>query len=76
MRNRMKGMALMTAMMAAAAGSDDLFGRPRREPAKQRTPTPRAKQPARQLREFTIKGEKVMAYSKKDAVIRLKHQKK
>lgn len=74
--SRMKSILLMTAMMAAAAGSDDLFGRPRREPAKQRTPSLRAKQPVRQLREFTIKGEKVMAYSKKDAVIRLRHQKK
>ena len=30
----------------------------------------------RQLREFSIKGHKVMAYSKKDAITRLKHQKK
>lgn len=27
----------------------------------------------RQLREFTVKGQKVMAYSKKDAIIRLRH---
>lgn len=31
---------------------------------------------SRQLREFSIKGRKVMAYSKKDAITRLKHQKK
>ena len=31
---------------------------------------------SRQLREFSIKGNKVMAYSKKDAITRLKHQKK
>ena len=31
---------------------------------------------SRQLREFSIKGHKVMAYSKKDAITRLKHQKK
>ena len=30
----------------------------------------------RQLREFSIKGHKVMAFSKKDAITRLKHQKK
>ena len=30
----------------------------------------------RQLREFSIKGNKVMAFSKKDAITRLKHQKK
>lgn len=31
---------------------------------------------SRQLREFSIKGHKVMAYSRKDAITRLKHQKK
>ena len=30
----------------------------------------------RQLREFSIKGHKIMAYSKKDAIPRLKHLKK
>lgn len=30
---------------------------------------------SRQLREFSIKGHKIMAYSKKDAITRLKHQK-
>ena len=29
----------------------------------------------RELREFTVKGKKVMAYSKKDAITRLKHSK-
>ena len=31
---------------------------------------------SRQLREFSIKGYKIMAYSRKDAITRLKHQKK
>jgi hypothetical protein len=31
---------------------------------------------SRQLREFSIKGYKIMAYSKKDAITRLKHLKK
>lgn len=34
------------------------------------------KKDSRQLREFSIKGHKVMAYSKKDAITRLKLQKK
>lgn len=34
------------------------------------------KEPHRELREFSIKGYKVMAYSRKDAITRLKHQKK
>ena len=29
----------------------------------------------RELKEFCIKGEKVMAYSRKDAIVRLKHKK-
>lgn len=33
-------------------------------------------EPHRELKEFSIKGRKVMAYSKKDAITRLKHQKK
>lgn len=28
-----------------------------------------------ELREFCIKGQKIMAYSRKDAIIRLKHKK-
>lgn len=31
---------------------------------------------SRQLRKFSIKGHKVMAFSKSDAITRLKHQKK
>lgn len=31
---------------------------------------------SRQLREFSIKGHKIMAYSRKDAITRLKHLKK
>lgn len=30
---------------------------------------------SRRLREFSVKGHKIMAYSKKDAITRLKHQK-
>lgn len=35
----------------------------------------RPKTQHRELREFTVKGKKVMAYSKKDAITRLKHSK-
>lgn len=34
------------------------------------------REPHRELKEFSIKGYKVMAYSRKDAITRLKHQKK
>ena len=33
-------------------------------------------EPRKHLKEFTIKGHKVMAYSRKDAIKRLKHKKK
>ena len=33
-------------------------------------------EPHRELKEFSIKGHKIMAYSRKDAITRLKHQKK
>lgn len=33
-------------------------------------------EPKRELREFSVKGHKVMAYSRKDAITRLKHLKK
>ncbi len=33
-------------------------------------------EPHRELHEFSIKGHKVMSYSRKDAITRLKHQKK
>lgn len=38
-------------------------------------PNYRPKKQHRELHEFTIKGKKVMAYSKKDAITRLKHSK-
>lgn len=34
------------------------------------------REPHRDLKEFSIKGHKIMAYSRKDAIKRLKHQKK
>lgn len=34
----------------------------------------KVKSSTKELREFTIKGKKVMAYSKKDAIQRLKHK--
>lgn len=33
-------------------------------------------EPKREIKEFSIKGHKVMAFSKKDAITKLKHQKK
>lgn len=77
---RMKGMLLVTALMIAAAQSNDPFRTPRRNTGgggvrrndNQRKPKP----VVRELREFTVKGHTIMAYSRKDAITRLKLKKK
>lgn len=38
-------------------------------------PDYRISTPKKELREFEVKGRKIMAYSKKDAIKRLKHKK-
>lgn len=37
--------------------------------------TPKVRIPHREEREFNVKGHKIMAYSRKDAIKRLKHKK-
>lgn len=74
---RMKGMLLMTALMMAAAQSDDPFRTSRRNTGVRRNDNQRKPKPVvRELREFTVKGHTIMAYSRKDAITRLKLQKK
>lgn len=66
---------LITLMMGIAAIStgSPLYGTPkRRHPS---NPNYRVNAKERKEREFTIKGKKVMAYSRKDALVRLKHKK-
>lgn len=73
-------LALLAGYAIVAAQYDDLY-----------RPTPKRQMPyggngfsdripkavdSRQLREFSIKGHKIMAYSKKDAITRLKYLKK
>lgn len=70
---RMKGMLLMTALMMAAAQSNDPFRTPRRNTGVRRNDNQRKPKPVvRELREFTVKGHTIMAYSRKDAITRLK----
>ena len=75
----LKHLALMTAVMAA---SSDPYTNPFSTPGQRfRKPTSREDIPGtyhdpRQLREFTIHGHTVKAYSRKDAIKRLKHQNK
>lgn len=73
--SKLRRLALITAAMAVAAGANSqLYGCPR-ESGMRFNPNYKPQVPKRQLREFTVKGKKIMAYSKKDAVIRLRHQK-
>ena len=70
---RMKVMLLATALMIAAAQSNDPFRTPRRNTGVRRNDNQRKPKPVvRELREFTVKGHTIMAYSRKDAITRLK----
>ena len=69
---RMKNiMAMMLASMAMAGEHGGIRDYKPRE-KKKAVLLPSDKK-VKQLHEFTIKGQKVMAYSKKDAIIRLRH---
>lgn len=67
-------MLLATAAMCAVAQRYDPYSVNRKE-VMAFNPDYKVKSSVKDLREFTIKGKKVMAYSKKDAIKRLKHRK-
>lgn len=74
--SRLKLIALQVAGMIAAAQSNDFYNtNENRTGGMVFNPDYKAASPARELREFTIKGKKVLAHSKKDAIKRLKHSK-
>lgn len=64
-------MAMMIASMAMAGEHGGVRNYKPRE-KKKAVLLPSDKK-VRQLHEFTVKGQKIMAYSKKDAIIRLRH---
>lgn len=72
--SKIKQMLLATAAMCAAAQSYDPYSMNRKE-RMAFNPDYKVNSSVKELREFTIKGEKVMAYSKKDAIKRLNHNK-
>ena len=75
-RNLMR-MALMMAATAAYA-QDDIFGysSPRLDTPKGNIPSDKQKCQPKIQHEFTIKGVKIMAASKKDAIKKYNHSKK
>lgn len=60
--------------MTAAGSSENVYGTSFRGKPKY-NPNYRPKQTHREMKEFCINGEKVMAYSRKDAIVRLRHKK-
>lgn len=75
MGDKIRKAVLLTLGMAALSGS--MIGNPynTKRTRYNYNSDYKVKSPIRELREFTIKGKKIMAYSKKDAIKRLKHQK-
>lgn len=69
----MKQMLLAAAAMCAVAQKYDPYSVNRKE-GMTFNPNYKVKLLTKELREFTIKGKKVMAYSKKDAIKRLKYK--
>lgn len=74
--SRLRQILLATAMMTAAASDDRVYKQSNESGGMRFNPNYRPKPVHRELREFTVKGQKIMAYSKKDAVTKLRHQKK
>lgn len=70
-----EALALYT-MAASGLKDEDMFMTKRKQANVFFSPNYRPVVDNRELREFIIKGQKVMAYSKKDALQRLKHKKK
>lgn len=72
---KMKSAMLSLIMaMAAAGSSENVYGTSSRGRPKY-NPNYRPKQAHREMKEFCINGEKVIAYSRKDAIVRLRHKK-
>lgn len=70
----MKNLKALGLMLSATSHYyNDLYGTPRETISF--NPNYRVKELNKPLREFNIKGEKIYAYSRKDAIKRLKHRK-
>lgn len=72
--SKLKQMLLATVAMCAAAQSYDPYFMNRKK-RMAFNPDYKVKSSVKELREFTIKGKKVRAYSKKDAIKRLRYKK-
>ena len=68
--------ALTMLSMAMASKGGGIYGMSQIKKVDRNNYRANIKEDNRVLREYIIKGQKVMAYSKKDAIKRLNHQKK
>lgn len=64
------------ALGLAALSHENLYSTEKRKGEGHFNPSYRRPAENKELREFYVKGEKVMAYSKKDAIKRMKHKNK
>lgn len=81
MSRLLKHMLMLSAAMAACAGESPYSQKSRgsyfdAQAAREKDFKVHDRDNDRQLRPFKVKGYTIMAYSKKDAIIRWKHQKK
>lgn len=74
MSKRFRELLRLTALSMCMAGESSLYSVPNKAGMKF-NPDYKINTPKKELKEFTIKGHKVMAYSKKDAIKRMKHKK-
>lgn len=73
--SRLKQIMAATLAMCAAATNDFIYSDQTVMDRMRFNPDYKVNLPRRELREFIIKGRKIMAYSKNDAIKRLKHKK-
>ena len=70
-----KEVMALTMLSIAYSNGGGIYGIPRGKRVDTTNYKANIQKDNKELREYTIKGQKVMAYSKKDAIKRLKHKK-
>lgn len=74
MNKNIKKLLALAALSMSMTKESNLYGAPNKA-GMRFNPDYKVNTPKKELKEFTIKGHKVMAYSKKDAIKRMKHKK-
>lgn len=74
MNKNIRELLRLATLSMCVASESNLYGVPNKTGMKF-NPDYKVDTPKKELRGFTIKGHKVMAYSKKDAIKKMKHKK-